>query len=134
MLTTIALAIVTILGFIVAALSLWGMLLPIRLISFVQTAMEHPAGIYVAVLVRLLLGAALIVCAPVSLFPTTFMVLGWIAVIAAIGLALIGRNGMRGIVRWFDRFPPLFVRFWVLFGVAFGVFLVYGVLGAAGGA
>jgi hypothetical protein len=76
----------------------------------------------------LLLGAALIACAAVSRFPTTFMVLGWIAVIAAIGLALMGRERMRRFVAWFDSSPPVLIRIWLLFGLGFGVFLVYGAL------
>lgn len=120
---------VTIVGLVVGALSLWGMVAPTKLIRLVQRVMEQRSGIYVAISMRLLLGVALIVCASVSRFPTTFMVLGWIAVIAAIGLALIGRAGMRRLVTWFDRFPPLFVRLWLVLGLVFGVFLVYGALG-----
>ncbi|MGD8340072.1 MAG: hypothetical protein PVH89_04785 [Gammaproteobacteria bacterium] len=128
MLVTLSLATVTILGIIVGALSLWGIAQPAKLIRFVQTVMEQRSGVYVAVFVRLLLGAALIICASVSRFPTTFMVLGWIAVIAALGLALIGPQGMRRVVGWFDRFPPLFVRLWLLLGLGFAGFLVYGAL------
>jgi hypothetical protein len=127
-LTITALALVTILGLIVAALSLWGIAQPARLIRFVQIVMAERYGIWVAVLVRLLLGAAMIVCAPASRYPTSFTVLGWIAVIAAIGLALVGRDGMRRIVTWIDRFPPWLVRLALLVGLVFGLFLVNGAL------
>jgi hypothetical protein len=35
---------------------------------------------------------------------------------------------MRRVVGWFDRFPPLFVRLWLLLGLGFAGFLVYGAL------
>jgi hypothetical protein len=126
MIITLSQAFVTLLGIVIGLLSLWGLVAPRRLLRLVRGVMEHRAGIYGAVFARLLLGAALIVCASVSRYPTTFMVLGWIAVAAALGLALIGRRNMRRLVAWFDQFPPTFVRLWLLIGFGFGVFLIHG--------
>ncbi len=84
-------------------------------------------GIYFAVVVRLLMGAALIVAAPVSNFPVVFEVLGWIAIVAAVALILIGRERMAALIAWFVRRPTWLMRLWLLFGMAFGGFLIYGI-------
>jgi len=98
--------------------------------TFVTSAMDKSWGIYVAVIVRLILGSALIIVAPASLFPIVFQVLGVIAIVAAIVLLLMGRERMRRFIAWFSaRFSAPIVRLWLLFGAAFGGFIVYGVFG-----
>ncbi len=126
MITALAQALVSLLGIIVGLLSLWGIAAPTRLIKMVQHVMEQRSGIYIAEFVRLLLGVALIVSASAARYPKTFMVLGGIAILAALGLALMGREGMRRVVGWFDHLPPPFVRLWLVFGLAFSGILVYG--------
>ena len=117
------------LGFIVFVLSAWGVVAPDRLIRFVTSSMDRPWGIHVAVIVRLLLGAALIGIAPASLFPMTFQVLGVLSLLAAVALAVSGRERVRRFLDWsLERFSPVFNRLWLLFGMAFGAFLVFGVL------
>ena len=67
--------------------------------------------------------------APASIFPIAFQVLGSIAIVAAVALAVAGRERIRRfIVWWSERFSTSIVRLWLLFGLAFGAFLVYGVL------
>jgi len=86
-------------------------------------------GIYFAVIVRLMLGVALIVAAPESLYPMAFLIVGWIAIVAAAAVAFIGRERLRRITDWFlERFTPPIIRLWLLIAMAFGGFLVYGVL------
>ena len=98
--------------------------------TFVTSAMDKSWGIYVAVIVRLILGSALIIVAPASLFPIVFQVLGVIAIVAAIVLLFMGRERMRRFIAWFSaRFSAPIVRLWLLFGAAFGAFIVYGVFG-----
>ena len=97
--------------------------------AFVTSAMDRHWGIYIAVIVRLVLGAALIIAAPASPFPIVFQVLGSIAIVAAVVLALLGRERIRKFTAWLSgRFSALIIRLWLLFGMAFGGFLVYGVL------
>ena len=116
------------LGFTIFVLSAWGMQSPGALVKLVTRVMDQNYGMYVAVGVRLVLGAALIIVAPVSRFPMIFHVLGWIAIIAAVGLILIGREKLRRIVTWFGQFSSSMIRLWLLFGMAFAGLLIYGVL------
>ena len=49
-----------------------------------------------AVVVRIILGAALILCATESKYPTTILIIGWISIVAASVLGIMGRaNFMR---------------------------------------
>jgi len=115
-------------GATVCVLAAWGIYAPNRLLKLVIGAMEKDWGIYLAVIVRLLLGLALILAAPESRFPSIFRLLGWIAIVAAVGMVFLGRARMRGFIAWFERFPPTVIRLWLLFGIAFGGFLVFGIV------
>ncbi len=119
--------VILVLGITVCVLALWGVYAPEKLVKLVSGVMDQDWGIYFAVIVRVLLGLALIIAAPDSRFPLIFQVLGGIAIIAAAGLAFMGRKRIRGLITWFERFSPAIVRLWLLFGVAFGGFLIYGV-------
>ena len=121
--------IVLVIAVTVIVLDGWGIFAPEKLRTLVTSAMDKSWGIYLAVIVRLVLGSALIVVAPVSLFPIVFQVLGLMTIVAAIAVVLIGRERIRRLLAWLsERFSALIVRLWLLFGMAFAGFLVYGVL------
>lgn len=94
-------------------------------------ALDRKSGIYVAVGSRLLLGGALILSASGSKFPLIFNIIGVLALVGAIVVAFIGRARLAAIIDWFARFPPAAIRAWLLFGFAFGVFMLYGVIPGA---
>ena len=114
-------------GAVIGLLCLWGIYSPKRLIDLVKSVMDRDSGIYAAVITRVVLGIVLIAVSPSSRFPTTFYVLGVIAIVAAIGLAIMGRARLRGFIGLFDRMPSLLMRLWLVIGIAFGAFLVHGV-------
>lgn len=89
-------------------------------------AMARPGILYLAVGIRLLLGVALIVAAPDSLFPVLFRIVGVVAILAALALPIMGIERIRRLVGWFAALPPLALRLWLVFGFAFGAFLIYG--------
>ncbi len=106
-----------------------GIFAPDKLMTLVTSTMDQRWGIYIAVISRLVLGAALIGVAPASSFPIVFQALGWIAIVAAVVLAVAGRQRVRRFIGWWsERFSAPIIRLWLLFGLAFGAFLVYGVL------
>lgn len=119
--------IVLVLGITVCAFAAWGVYAPKKLMKLVAGVAGHDWGIFFAVIVRLVLGLALIIAAPDSRFPLVFQGLGWIAIVAAVALAFMGRQGIRKLVAWVERFSPVILRFWLLLGMAFGGFLIYGV-------
>lgn len=128
MLITLSKMIVMAAGISLCGIGVWGLLAPRKLMQWVKDTMEAKWGFWFAILVRVLLGVTLLVVAPTSKFPSTLLVIGWIAIAAAIGVAMMGREGLRKFVNWFvDRFSSALVRVWLLFALAFGGFLIYGV-------
>ncbi len=128
MLTEISQVVVLAFGAIVCAMSLWGLAAPEKMMTFVYGAMEKDWGIHLAVGLRVLLGAALLVAAPGSRFPLLFEILGWIAIVAAVAILLMGRERLHKIVAYFKGLPGAMIRGWLVFGAAFGVLLVYGMV------
>ena len=64
--------IVLVIGVTVIVLAGGGVFAPEKLMAFVTSAMDKYWGIYIAVIVRLVLGSTLIVVAPTSHFPIVF--------------------------------------------------------------
>ena len=128
MLATVSQKVVLVLGLAVLMLSAWGIFNPHNLLRLVRSVLDKKWGIYFGVAVRLVLGAALINAAANSLFPIVFLALGWIAILAALALIIMGEENIRKLVVWFAQLSTPVTRLWLLFGMAFGGFLVYGVL------
>ena len=121
--------IVLVIGVTVSVAAGWGIFAPEKLMTLVTSVMDKYWGIYFAVIVSLVLGSALIIVAPASLFPIVFQALGVIAIVAAIALVLMGRERIQRFIAWWsERFSAPLLRLWLLFGMAFGGFLVFGVL------
>lgn len=115
------------LGVIICLFSVWGFISPDKFWKMINGVIEKDWVIPVAVIMRLLLGVALIIAAPQSRFPEVMEVLGWIAIIAAVAILFMGRNRLIKFIAWFQRMTDAMVRVWLLFGFAFGAFLVYAV-------
>jgi uncharacterized BrkB/YihY/UPF0761 family membrane protein len=87
-------------------------------------------GLHVlAVVVRLLIGFALITYADESRFPLTLQVLGWLSIAAAVALGVIGRNNFRKLMGWAVSLSSAYGQFGGLITLLFGGFLVYAVSG-----
>ncbi len=125
---TVAKIIVLLIGAAGSLLSAWGIFAPDNMIRLVQGVLGRESGIYIAVGARLLAGVALILTAPVSKFPLIFNIIGAFAIVAAGVIPFIGRARLVQLIGWFERFPAAAIRAWLLFGFAFGVFLIYGIL------
>lgn len=115
-------------GAAIGALCVWGIVVPEKMMNFVYGATEKDWGIHLAVVLRLLLGAALVIAAPHSHFPLIFEILGWFAIVAAVVLLFLGRARLRKFIAWFQHMPRPLIRVWLLCGVVFGAFLAYGIL------
>lgn len=128
MVVTVSQIIVLITGIAVCMFAAWGIYAPQKLVRWMKGMMNAEWIIYFAVIVRLLLGVALIIVAPGSGFPLVFLILGWVAIVAGVAIAFMGRKRLRRFVNWwFERFSPQGIRLWLLFALAFGGFLIYGV-------
>lgn len=120
--------IVIVFGAAICVACVWGIYSPSGLMTAVRTGWDKSWGMPAAVIVRLALGALLIYVAPETRFPVFFKVLGGMAMLAAILLLLVGKDRISRLMAWFERMPALGIRLWLLFGIAFGALLIYGVL------
>ena len=81
-----------------------------------------------AVVVRIIIGVALIICAVESKYPTAILVLGWISIVAASVLGIMGRTHFRRLMSWALSLKPSFGRIGGFFAILFGGFLIHAVV------
>ena len=80
-----------------------------------------------AVVVRIILGAALIICAAGSKYPSAILIIGWISIVAAAVLGIIGRTNFKRLMSWALSVAPSFGRLGGLLAILFGGFLIHAV-------
>ena len=110
----------------VALMGLMGLFAPAKLVGMVAALFDGIAGLWVAVGLRLVIGALLVLTAPQSRFPFVFWLIGLISIVAAVVAVVMGQDRIRNFVMWWVRKPPAFTRLWALVAIAFGVFIYYG--------
>ena len=81
-----------------------------------------------AVVVRIIIGVALIICAAESKYPTAIIILGWISIVAASVLGIMGRANFKRLMLWALSVVPSFGRIGGLLAILFGSFLLYAVV------
>ena len=81
-----------------------------------------------AVVVRVILGVALIMYATESRYPTAISILGWISIVAASVLGIMGRTNFKRLMSWALSVAPSFGRIGGLLVIIFGCFLIYAVV------
>jgi len=78
-----------------------------------------------AVILRLVLGVFLISQSNDSKFPVTIEILGWLSMIAAMFLAVIGRRNFNRLMSWALSLVKRYGRISGVIAAAFGAFLIY---------
>ena len=127
----IALAILSV---ALVVISMYGVLLPNKLIGLIRDITSGKLGLWSAVIVRLLLAALLWFTAQVSRTPTLFKILAAVLVLSAIAHLFVGRARLRRFLESLGSWPPWAIRVPCLFGVAMGVFMLWAVFPAIGAA
>lgn len=110
---------------VITSLSLWGVLSPMVVVAFVRSFMHRPVAIWVAIGIRLLLAILLWLAAPASYTPFLFMLLAVIALVAAIVLAVAGSDRVTKMIDYVSAWPQQRIRMLCLFGVVFGLFVIW---------
>ena len=95
-------------------------------LGYIKSNQESSWLYFYAVVMRLIMGAALLKTAAISRFPLVFKIIGYIALAAAAIFLIIGHDRfihlMSTLVPYFENTGG-----WVgIFALAFGVFLIYG--------
>lgn len=78
-----------------------------------------------AVAVRLVIGVLLISQSNVSKFPFVIEILGWLSIVAAFILAVMGRRNFNRLMSWALSLSKSFGRVGGVIAAAFGAFLIY---------
>ena len=127
----IALAILSV-GIVVT--SVYGALLPHKLIGLIGGITSGKLGLWSAVTVRLLLAALLWFTAEVSRTPILFKILAALLFLSAIAHLIVGRAHLRRFLEALGSWPPWAIRVPCLFGVAMGAFMLWAISSAFGAA
>jgi hypothetical protein len=80
-----------------------------------------------AVVIRIIIGTALILHAAQSRYPTAILILGWISLGAAVFLGIMGRTNFKRLMSWALGLAPSFGRIGGLIAILFGAFLIHAV-------
>jgi len=119
----------TILIIIFAALTLLAGILivinPELIFGFLRSNLHKLVIHIIAVVVRFVLGILLIDQSSLSKFPLTIEVIGWISIVAAFILAVIGRRYFNRLMSWALSLSMPYGRIGGVFAVGFGAFLIY---------
>lgn len=105
-----------------------GIYTPGRLCEWVNSMWKKTFTIYFAIGIRLVLGVLFLLAAPETRFPLFFEILGYFMITAAVLIGVIGRERLGRRIAWWKQQSPLFIRLWVFPGIAFGAFILYGIL------
>jgi hypothetical protein len=116
--------IVVAIGAAIGLLCLFLLLRPAALAPLLRRVF-HTGSLYGVALLRLLAGAALIAAAGATAHPLLVELLGWLFVLAGLGLVVIPVRPLRRLADRFGDLSPLWLRCWLLAGLAFGGLLVY---------
>ena len=101
---------------------------PETVFGLLRRKSESPGMHILAVVVRIILGVALLLCAAESKYPTTILIIGWISVLAAAVLGVMGRTNFKRLMSWALGLAPSFGRIGGLLAILFGGFLVHAVI------
>ncbi len=98
---------------------------PEVIFGFLRNNLEKLELHILAIVVRLVLGVLLIYQSNVSKFPFVIEIIGWLSIVAAIFLAVIGRRNFNRLMSWALSFVKRFGRVGGILAAAFGAFLIY---------
>jgi hypothetical protein len=114
-------------GTLIAVAGIVLLLRPSFLFDLLRKHQNSPGLYGLAILVRIILGVALVVAAPTSRFPLAMAILGWLTVAAAIFIGAMGRTRFSKLMAWTLGLSEEWSRLSGLGAILFGGFLVYAV-------
>ncbi|NIP19002.1 MAG: hypothetical protein GWM87_13250 [Xanthomonadales bacterium] len=117
--------VIAVFGVLIAGLSAWGLLVPRRMLDTVLEYWRKPYGLHLAIGIRLALGLLFILAAPDTGFPLFFQVFGYLMLIAAALIPVIGKPRLTRVIDWFTGMPVLAIRTWLVLMLLFAGFIVY---------
>jgi hypothetical protein len=101
---------------------------PDTIFGVLRNNLEKVSLHVLAVGVRVVIGILLILSASASKYPTIIAILGWLSLVAAATLFVIGRRRFLRLMSWALSLPQPYSRISGLVAMAFGGFLVHAFL------
>ncbi len=98
---------------------------PELIFAFLRAKLDKLELHILAVVVRLILGVILIYHSGFSKFPFAIELIGWLSILAAISLSIIGRRNFKGLMSWALSLIKPAARIGGIIAAAFGGFLIY---------
>ena len=98
---------------------------PEFIFGFLRTNLDKIELHILAIVVRLILGVLLIYQSNVSKFPFVIEIIGWLSIVAAIFLAVMGRRNFTRLMSWALSLVKPLGRVGGVFAAVFGAFLIY---------
>ena len=98
---------------------------PEVIFGFLRNNLDKLVLHILAVVIRLVIGALLIYQSNISKFPFVIEVIGWLSIVAAIIIAVLGRRNFNRLMSWALSLSKPFGRVGGVFAAAFGAFLIY---------
>ena len=98
---------------------------PEVIFGFLRNNLDKLVLHILAVVIRIVLGSLLIYQSNISKFPLVIEVIGWLSIVTAIFLAVMGRRNFNRLMSWALSFLKSFDRVGGVFAAAFGAFLIY---------
>ena len=118
--------VVVVVGCLVIAMGLLGLISPDLLIDLVKRA-QTPVGLYSAAGLRVVLGSAMCLAAPQSRAPLALWIVGIVVVVVGVVTPFVGLERSRRLLEaWWSR-GSTFTRIWAMCVTAVGAALVYAV-------
>ncbi len=115
---------VAILGGLIVILGITGVVSPGAFRSLLSGMAGQTTWI-LAVVMRLVLGTLLLMAADLLKYPVVINVLGWISIVAAVVILLMGPERLEKLIGWWMARSDALLRVGTLFAAVFGAFLVY---------
>jgi hypothetical protein len=98
---------------------------PTGLMRLVRRLTVHTWLRLTVFLVRVALGVILILVAPASAFPLVLRIIGVLLIVSGTAVAVIGNQGVQGLMNWAFGLGPVAVVTGGISGMAFGALLIY---------
>lgn len=111
-------------GFLIVAQGLLGLSMPDPFVLLIG-ALQAPPVLYLAAVVRVVIGTILVLAAPMSRTPLAMRVLGWLIIAGGVLTPIIGVAFAESILAWWRLGGPPVVRVWAGVALVLGIFIVY---------
>lgn len=98
---------------------------PEVIFDFLRNNLDKLVIHILAVVIRIVLGSLLIYQSNISKFPFVIEVIGWLSIVAAIFLAVMGRRNFNRLMSWALALSKPLGHVGGVLAVAFGAFLIY---------